>query len=67
MHETVNYIDNNGRQEGVVLVTKKQGLQPLKFGDLRLKELLICPPPFLRALFLKARMAMGQVLGCQVL
>eukprot|EP00439_Symbiodinium_sp_Y106_P030468 s3467_g3.t1 len=56
MRETVNYIDNNGRQEGVVLV-KKHGLQPLTFGDLHLQELLIRPPPFLRALFLKARMA----------
>ena len=54
---TVKYIDRNSHQEDVVRVHKLRGLQPLMFGDLHLKELLIRPPPFLRALFLKARMA----------
>ena len=59
MSESVYYIDNNDRQEDVVLVRKEHGLplQPLTFGDLHLQKLLICPPPSLRALFLKARMA----------
>ena len=57
MRERVNYIDNNGRQDGVVRVHKGDRLQALTFGDLHMQDLLIKPPPFLRALFLKARMA----------
>lgn len=54
---TVDYIDRNSCREDVVRVFKKGALQPLMFGDLHERELLIDPPPFLRALFLKARMA----------
>ena len=55
----VNYIDENGDSSEAVRVRKGQALQPLKFGDLHEHErdFWVEPPPFLRALFLKARMA----------
>ena len=53
----VNYIDKNGDSSEPVRVRKGQALQPLKFGDLHERDFWVEPPPFLRALFLKARMA----------
>ena len=56
----VNYIDENGDSSEAVRVRKgqaRQALKPLKFGDLHERDLWVEPLPFLRALFLKARMA----------
>ena len=55
----VNYIDKNGHFAEPVLVRKAKGqaLKPLKFWDLHGRDLWVQPPPFLRALYLKARMA----------
>ena len=54
---TVNYIDRNGGSEPVVVKKAGPKLKPLKFRDLHERDFWIQPPPFLRALFLKARMA----------
>ena len=54
---TVNYIDRNGGSEPVVVKKAGLKLKPLKFRDLHERDFWIQPPPFLRALFLKARMA----------
>ena len=56
---TVKYIDKNDDSSESVRVRKAKGqaLQPLKFWDLHERDFWVHPPPFLRALFLKARMA----------
>ncbi|CAK9068980.1 unnamed protein product [Durusdinium trenchii] len=54
---TVNYIDRNGGSEPVFVKKAGLKLKPLKFRDLHERDFWIQPPPFLRALFLKARMA----------
>ena len=54
---TVNYIDRNGGSQQVVMKKAGLKLKPLKFRDLHERDFWIQPPPFLRALFLKARMA----------
>ena len=56
---TVKNIDKNDDSSESVRVRKAKGqaLQPLKFWDLHERDFWVHPPPFLRALFLKARMA----------
>lgn len=55
--EIVRYKHNDDQDEGPVRVHKEGKLKPLTFAKLHEHEVWICPPPFLRALFLKARMA----------